>query len=538
MLLCFLVDLYLIFLREIRPATFEAFPCGGTQAHFGRSALSPTVRKAETALTQLRRKPAREIAPPATDASASENLPWIERAPRAPYFVTASGKAWTPIGQNDAIDWPELAGLFRRPDLPAVERHIRHLRDHGVTCMRLMLEYAQGRYRYLERPVGRFLPSMVQLWDDLFALCARLGMRVLLTPYDTFFTWIRWRHHPYNAAQGGPCASREQLLICPATRAAVKARLAFATERWGGSGVIFAWDLWNEMHPAQAGNRPEAFAEFIDDVGSHLRALEMRLHGRAHLQCASIFGPELIRTPETADPIFRHPRLDFANSHFYEEGTIDDPRDTVAPALAVGRLTQQALREITDRRPFFDSEHGPIHSFKDRHLTLPQAFDDEYFRHIQWAHLASGGAGGGMRWPNRHPHALTLGMRRAQRAMADFLPLIDWPSFDRRNLSDRIGTGQARLHAFGCGDSGQAVIWLLRQELAPPEAGLRRVESRGEITAVLQVPGLAPGSYRATFWDTRKGEETGGLELRSKEGGLLLPVTMAAGDLAIAIRRD
>ncbi|TIL77742.1 MAG: hypothetical protein E5Y81_12695, partial [Mesorhizobium sp.] len=36
----------------------------------------------------------------------------------------------------------------------------------------------------------------------------------------------------------------------------------------------------------------------------------------------------------------------------------------------------------------------------------------EYFRHLQWAHLAAGGAGGGMRWPNRSPHVLTPGMRR------------------------------------------------------------------------------------------------------------------------------
>jgi hypothetical protein len=475
--------------------------------------------------------------PGCRDDDGQDGLPWIARAPGAPYFVTAGGEAWTPIGQNDAIDWPELAGLFHRRDLPAVERHLRYLRDHGVTCLRLMLEYAQGRHRYLERPVGRFMPAMVQLWDDLFALCGKVGMRVLLTPYDTFFTWTRWQHHPYNAANGGPCDARERLLICPATRKAVKARLAFATERWGGSGVIFAWDLWNEMHPAQAGNQPDAFAEFIGDVGPFLRKLEMRLHGRAHLQCVSVFGPELIWKPWTVDPIFRHPSLDFANSHFYEEGTIDDPRDTAAPAIAVGRLTQEALREITDQRPFFDSEHGPIHTFKDHHLTLPEAFDDEYFRHIQWAHMASGGAGGGMRWPNRHPHVLTAGMRQAQRALADFLPLIDWPRFDRRNLNDQLTISDPRLRAFGCGDADQALVWLLRQELAPAVRQLRRVADHGEIAATLQLPGLAPGRYRAICWNTREGREAGRLELTAEADRIAIPIILAGGDLAIAIGR-
>ena len=104
----------------------------------------------------------------------------------------------------------------------------------------------------------------------------------------------------------------------------------------------------------------------------------------------------------------------------YEEGTIDYPANTVDAAVSVGKLVASAISEIRDNRPFFDSEHGPIHSFKDHHVNLPEAFDDEYFRHIQWAHLASGGAGGGMRWPNRRPHSLTLGMREAQKAMAGF----------------------------------------------------------------------------------------------------------------------
>src|SRR5690606_15354837 len=87
-------------------------------------------------------------------------LPWISVAPDAPYFVDERGAPWTPIGQNDAITWPELAGLFRRRDLPAVERHLHWLKAHGVTCLRLMMEYAQVRHRYFERPAGRFVPHM------------------------------------------------------------------------------------------------------------------------------------------------------------------------------------------------------------------------------------------------------------------------------------------------------------------------------------------------------------------------------------------
>src|SRR5918911_2247995 len=101
----------------------------------------------------------------------SSALPWIQVAERAPYFVTEQGDTWTPIGENDAISWPDMSGLYRRRDLPSVERYLKFLADHGVTVLRLMLEYCDGRNRFFEDPAGHFHPNLVQLWDDLFALC-------------------------------------------------------------------------------------------------------------------------------------------------------------------------------------------------------------------------------------------------------------------------------------------------------------------------------------------------------------------------------
>ena len=106
-------------------------------------------------------------------AKATTGLPWIQVAPGAPYFMTESGEPWTPIGQNDAISWVELNGLFRRRDFPSVERHLDWLAGHGVTCLRLMLEYCEDRACHLESPAGVFRPEMVGLWDDLIALCER-----------------------------------------------------------------------------------------------------------------------------------------------------------------------------------------------------------------------------------------------------------------------------------------------------------------------------------------------------------------------------
>jgi mannan endo-1,4-beta-mannosidase len=489
-------------------------------------------------------------------------LPWVRRAPDAPYFVLDTGEPWTPVGANESITWPELAGLFARRDLPGVEAHLVGLRARGVTVLRLMLEYCQGEHRYFERPAGRFVPAMVRLWDDLFAMCARVGLRILLTPFDTFFHWRRWHHHPYNRRHGGPCAHRTQFLVCRDTREFVKRRLAFATERWGGGGVLFAWDLWNELHPAQAADDDAAMHDFVSEVSASLRDVETRLHGRAHLQTVSVFGPALRTRPALRELVFAHPSLDFASTHFYAERTIDDPRDTVAPAVVTGALVDDALAAIPDGRPFLDSEHGPIHTFKDRRRTLPEAFDDEYFRHMQWAHLAAGGAGGAMRWPNRHPHVLTAGMRAAQHALARFLPLIDWARFRRRSLGGALGLRDARTGAplrlvtarppaqpagapsvrlrggdcaaFACGDASQAVVYLLRADRLTPDGRLRRDAAPRRVC--VEVPGLSPGVYAVTLWDPVDGEAVQERRCEHASGTLTVRDVPLVADLALAIR--
>lgn len=474
---------------------------------------------------------------------ARRTLPWINTVPGIPYFQTEAGDPWHPLGQNDAISWRELNPLFGRKDVPAVEAYLKLLADHGVTCMRLMLEYAQVRHRYMETRTGVWSRNMVQFWDDLFALCEQYGIRILLTPFDTFWMWINFKHHPYNQKKGGPLKHPSQALLSRQTREAIKARLSFAAERWGGSGALFAWDLWNEIHPAQAEMSAEPFVEFIADLSQHVRAVEMRAFGRAHPQTVSLFGPELRWRAEMQmeSAIYRHPSLDFATIHIYEEGTIDHPRNTVDPAIGMGRIVRESLAEITDQRPFFDSEHGPIHTFKDRKKTLPEPFDDEYFRHMQWAHLASGGAAGGMRWPNRRVHSLTLGMRKAQLAMATILPHLDWRRFQRRNVSEEVRLRCAgrevspkRLARFACSSADQAMLYLLRRDTVKRNG---QVDTEAHpLLLEVDVPDLLPGQYRMQSWTTEDGQLIHeSLQQLRADTGLTLPALTA--DLIVVLRR-
>ena len=162
----------------------------------------------------------------------------------------------------------------------------------GVTCLRPMLEYCQTENRYFERPVGHIPPNMLRLWDDLFLLCERYGLRILLTPFDTFWMRRRWSKHPYNRANGGPCSRKNQWLRCPRTILAIKERFAFVVRRWGGSGALFAWDLWNDLIPCMyLSNQLPALFEWVTEISMFVRTLDMETLGRAHLQTVSIYGP-------------------------------------------------------------------------------------------------------------------------------------------------------------------------------------------------------------------------------------------------------
>lgn len=441
------------------------------------------------------------------------------------YFETFDGAPFLFLGPNDAISWPGLTGLYRRRDLAAADAYLENMAASGVSVLRLMLEYAHRDGWYFERPFGTFNPILVRLWDDLFAGCARHGIRVLLTPWDTFWMSRRWRRHPYNSVNGGPARSPADFFTHEPVIEATLNRLRFVIERWGGDGTLAAWDLFNEIHPHWGGTAAQQSA-VIARVSDGVREIEQRTWGFSRPQTVSIFGPDPSEDYETL--ILRHPSLDFATTHIYQ-GAIDYPRDTVEPALTMAAWVRHALDRLAPGRPFTDTEHGPIHLFNDHKRMLEEPFDDEYERHLMWAHLASGGAGGGMRWPARHPHLLTPGMRGALSSLAGFARLMDWRPFAPRDARQEVTVGAEGVCVFGCRDDRQAVLWLLRDT----RGGTGVWEGFGEV----KLRGLLPGAYEVTPWQTAAGvaEATQTVSVASSEG-LRLRLPFGSADLALAIR--
>lgn len=478
------------------------------------------------------------------------SMPWVQVAPGGRYFQTEDGAPFLVIGHNEAMPWPYMHALKGERDIATTESYLRMLVEHGVTVIRIMLEYNYPRGWHFEKPLGRPAPAIIQYWDNLVGLCERYKLRLLLTFWDTFFMSRRWQHHAYSAPASGFDAPGS-FCTSPAAMEWQKARIAFVIDRWGDSPAIFAYDLLNEIHP-HWGGAPEEQARWVTAMARFTRDRELARWGKRHLLTVSIFGHK----PEGGylDLILRHPELDFVTTHVYEFGVVDNPANTVDGALTMRAAVRFALDHMTPVRPYTDTESGPIHAFMDLRRLLPEAFDDEYYHNMSWAHLATGGAGSGMRWPFRRPHTLTPGMHAVQAGMARFVHTLAWVHFTPRPVDEQLAVLDAGgpgddpaaglpILPFGCSDGRQALVWLLRdtrivgeQDPLPP--------------AHLHLPGLAPGAYVAEFWETYSGTQTGAVtfhvpaptdgdhvdQAHSDAPATTIPLPPFGRDLAIAIK--
>ena len=139
-----------------------------------------------------------------------------------------------------------------------------------------------------------------------------------------------------------------------------------------------------------------------------------------------------------------------------------------------------------------------------------------------------------MRWPNRHPHVLTPGMREAQRALAEFLPCLDWTRFRRRNLTGAMACDDAGVQAIGSGDAAQALAWLVRTDNMSKAGTIAPRDDAAPAT--LTIPGLADGRYDVTAYDTRAGAVRTRTTATSHGGVLRATLGPVRSDLAVAVR--
>jgi mannan endo-1,4-beta-mannosidase len=348
---------------------------------------------------------------------------WLRVMPGGHYFVHQNGKPFIPIGANHNPDWPELEQsnpLARDYDPARTDRWFAHMAANGVNVIRLMVETPPSGN--LEEPVGLFRPEHVIWLDHVFAAARKHGVRLWVTPYDTFWMSLRKETCPYWAENGGPIVKPIDFLTSPKIMDLQKKRMRFLIDRYGNSGTIFAWEIMNEID-LWWNAKPEQIKSWVDQMAAEVRSYEKRKWGRNHLVTLSFAKPE----PEglNAETAFRRSDLDFATMHLYlgaSKGPKPDEAEKAGADYAAGVV--YAWEHAKDDRPVLDGESGPIdHWIKD------PALDDQVFFEMSWSHLMSGGAGSGTRWPYRQPHHISEGMIKVLRSMSEFCADVPWTAF-------------------------------------------------------------------------------------------------------------
>ena len=375
---------------------------------------------------------------------------YIAVMPKGRFFQHRDGRPFIPIGYNHNPDWQQFieSNPSREDYRPEVtDRYMAQLFESGVNVIRLMIETPPSGN--LEDPIGTFSPEHVRWIDNIFRAARKHHVKLIVTPWDTFWMNLRWEMTPYNPALGGLVQKRIDFITKPEVRKQERRRLQFLIDRYGNTGDVFAWELLNEADnwwgasAAQLGDWTHEMAQFV-------RSYEHSKWGRNHLVSVSFMEP--MPKGDLGQLAYESPDLDYATTHLYI-GASRSPKEAVGPAKTEIEGVGYSIRQISDQRPYIDTENGPIDHWIDS-VTL----DDDVFLGMIWAHLASGGAGSGFRWPYRHPHHLTEGMLGHLKSMSVFANDVPWHSLSGPFVPITLsGSGDAAHAAFATRQS--AICW-------------------------------------------------------------------------------
>ncbi len=397
--------------------------------------------------------------------------PGVRVMPGGRLFVDARGRPFIPIGGNQNPDWPD----FERADPKREDYDPRRadaygakLRANGVNLIRLMVDTPLTGS--LEDTVGVFSPEHMMWLDTVVASARKHGVRLMVTPYDTFWMNLRPELSPYWKANGGPLdpARKIEWYTSPVLREAQKRRNHWLIDRYGNLDTIFVWEPMNEAD-VWWGAKPGEIAAWTADVVADARVYQLKRWGVPRLLSVSTGEP--MPREGLGEYAYRSPDLDIANTHLYigaGRKAPDDPADVVG---AESEGVRHAIGEIRDARPYMDTENGPIDAW-----IADEWLDNAMFHDQVWAHLASGGAGSGLRWPYRTPHRITDGMLDHLRRMRAFADAVDWTRFTGASSPittvsyGGVSTGYRALPRDG--RSGGALLFLVRSKYVAQGATL------------------------------------------------------------------
>ncbi len=479
---------------------------------------------------------------------------FITLCPGKRYFCFENKEAFVVIGDNQGIPWPkirtfyngsmwdQMLGRFRNfyseEGIQTGQNYLQTLADNGVNTIRLIAESYD-----LDYPVRLFTdvsqgPDHIKFNQDTLNFirtladeAEKVGINLILTPFDTFHYQVKWNKVPFSTTMGGPMESPDDLFL-PENRVYLKRILKKLCETICDKKNILAIELINEFDsddPKFGWNRAafDIRENTLNELATYYRSIdpnhliyvssvrwdpkftnhipEADLSSKPGADTAVVLNNDLMDFNSThmyyhdiRDPNLNHPDNTATSEFVYQVADLDN---TVAPAVRVNQGLQYYQANAFDTKPYMDTESGPIVFYtKAYDAYFSQADDEQYFHNMIWAHLAGGDAGTGLRWPGEmlKDHKLTTKMRAYQKALSNFVASdLNFANFTPQNLSNEleiIGT-DIPLIKIGSGNAKQGIIFLLKDQ---------RKAIYGKISgATLKIKNLSPRhKYFVEFWNT------------------------------------
>ncbi|MEW6359431.1 MAG: DUF5060 domain-containing protein [Planctomycetota bacterium] len=413
--------------------------------------------------------------------------------PDGVYFGFDNGEFYYPMGQN--VAWAD-----------DYEYYFKKMREHGQNYVRIwmcpwnmMLERAPY--------AGEYDLDTARQIDRILALAKTYDIYVqLVFDYHGMLKDDSWGKHPYNAENGGPCASPMDFFVNKDAKALYKRRLEYIAARWGAHTHVFAWELFNEVDLTKYYDEDD-IVRWHNEMTAHL----VRFDPHRHLVTTSSFGHDLTKK------LAGITNLNVIQKHLYTTGI-------------VSKIRESWQENYGFRKPYFISEFGgdwePEMDAQDvRGVTLHAGL---------WAAFMTPSAGNAMPW--WWDTAIDLNdVYDHWTALAAFAH-----GEDRRNKGHKMVhaalplSGGQKLEIQGLLCKTELLLWIYDpakiQNLASPEY------TKIPAGAYIWLVGMAEGEYDIEFWDTYTGVEIESVAKRSDLGRLKVVFPEAAKDIACKVK--
>ncbi len=223
--------------------------------------------------------------------------------------------------------------------------------------------------------LGWYRQDVAARIDLVLDLAAELGLYYMMC-MDTHqdFRETGWERNPFNARNGGPCATPRDWFTNAAAKRLYEKRLRYTVARWGYSPNVLCWEFGNEME-GWADSPDEVKLPWHKEMSDHLRSIDPFGHPIT-TSFWSKTGPEAY---------WDLPNIDIVQTHCY---TNDDAN----VAEAVRRYCLHQWERFP--KPHIFGEFG----IRSHSTTADKDPAGWAIHNSLWAGLTSFAAGGPMPW--------------------------------------------------------------------------------------------------------------------------------------------